>query len=197
MATTNAGPFVRAKLRARLEDIPGVASVSLDLDDVDSGIKVKLEDEADEAEVLERVRELLVAYGVRSHDHPMLHIGQSRIGRLGVDIGVAVEVTPVKGGVRVEVIGHAIRSVRVVPPTPTAIAQGLSDAWCQVLGRIPVEIVDVSLADRDTLRVVASDGDTERVGTGELAFGRTYALAQAVGKAIGVLDVESGAKMRN
>jgi hypothetical protein len=197
MATTNAGPFMRAKLRARLEDIPGVASVSLDLEDVDSGIKVKLEEDAIETEVLERVRELLVAYGVRSHDHPTLHIGQSRIGQLGVDIGVAVEITPVKGGVRVEVIGNAIRSFRIVPSTPSAIAQGLSDAWCQVLGKIPVEITRVSLGEADTLVVAASDGESEREGRGDLAFGRTYALAQAVGKAIGVLDAESGARMRN
>jgi hypothetical protein len=197
MATTNAGLFMRAKLRARLEDIPGVASVSLDLEDVDSGIRVKLSDDADEAEVLDRVRELLVAYGVRSHDHPSLQIGQSRIGRLGVNIGVAVDVTPVKGGVRIEVMGQAVRSSRVVPANPTAIAQGLSDAWCQVLGKIPVEITKVSLGDQDTLRVVASDGESERTGLGEMAFGRTYALAQAVGKAIGVLDAETGAQMRN
>lgn len=188
---------MRAKLRERLEDIPGVASVSLDLDDVESGIKVKLDDDANEGEVLERVRELLVAYGVRSHDHPTLQIGQSRFGRVGVDIGVAVEVTPVKGGARVEVIGPTVRSFRVVPPNPTAIAQGMSDAWCQVLGKIPVEITRVSRTGDESLRVVATDGSTERDGLGDLAYGWIYALAQAVGKAIGVLDAESGAKMRN
>jgi hypothetical protein len=187
---------MRYKLISRLEDIPGVASVALDLDDVESGIKVKLEEDADEGEVLEKVRELLVAYGVRSHDHPTLQIGQSRFGRLGVDIGVAVEVTPIKGGARVEVIGQAVRSFRVVPPTPDAIAQGLSDAWCQVLGRIPVEITRVSVTDGGSLKVVASDGESERVGLGDLSYGWTYGLASAVGKAIGVLDADTGAKMR-
>jgi hypothetical protein len=187
---------MRHKLISRLEDIPGVASVSLDLDDVESGIKVKLDEDADETEVLDRVRELLVAYGVRSHDHPTLQIGQARFGRLGVDIGVAVEVTPIKGGARVEVIGQSVRSFRVVAPTPTAIAQGLSDSWCQVLGRIPVEIVRVSRAPDGSLKVVANDGDTERVGSGDMSYGWTYGLASAVGKAIGVLDAESGAKMR-
>ena len=42
-----------------------------------------------------------------------------------------------------------------------------------------------------------TDGSTERDGIGDLAYGWIYALAQAVGKAIGVLDAESGAKMRN
>lgn len=196
MATTNAGAFMRAKLRSRLEDIPGVASVSLDLEDVESGIKVKLDDDADETEVLDRVRELLVAYGVRSQDHPTLQIGQSRFGQVGVDIGVAVEVTPIKGGARVEVIGRAVRSFRVVAPTPTAIAQGLSDAWCQVLGKIPLEITRVALGEDGSLRVTATDGETERVGQGDSEYGRTYALALAVGKAIGVLDADSGARMR-
>lgn len=197
MATTDAGVFMRAKLRARLEDIPGVASVSLDLEDIDSGIRVKLDDDADESEVLERVRELLVAYGVRSHDHPTLQVGQSRLGRVGVDFGVAVEVTPIKGGARVEVVGQTVRSFRVVAPTPTAVAQGLSDAWCQVLGKIPLEITKVTRAEDGSLRVTATDGDVERVGVGDPAYGRTYALAMAVGKAIGVLDAESGAKLRN
>jgi hypothetical protein len=173
-----------------------VASVALDLDDVESGIKVKLDDDANEAEVLERVRELLIAYGVRSHDHPTLQIGQSRFGRMGVDIGVAVEVSPVKGGARVEVIGQSIRSVRVVPSTPTAIAQGMSDAWCQVVGKIPVEITKVARTGDESLRVVATDGNNERDGTGDLTYGWIYALAQAVGKAIGLLDAETGAKMR-
>jgi hypothetical protein len=188
---------MREKLISRLEDIPGVASVSLDLDDVESGIRVKLHDDADEVEVLDRVRELLVAYGVRSHDHPTLQIGQSRFGRVGTDIGVAVEVTPIEGGgARVEVIGPAVRSFRVVAPAPTAIAQGISDAWCQVLGKIPLEITRVSMEGGD-LRVMASDGETERVGMADLGYGWTYALALAVGKAIGVLDAESGARMRN
>ncbi|MDP9143245.1 MAG: hypothetical protein M3N43_00840 [Actinomycetota bacterium] len=187
---------MREKLISRLEDIPGVASVSLDLDDVESGIRVKLDDEADEVEVLERVRELLVAYGVRSHDHPTLQIGQSRFGRVGTDIGVAVEVTPIKGGARVEVIGPAVRSFRVVAPTPAAIAQGISDAWCQVLGKIPLEITMVSMEGGD-LRVVATDGESERFGLSDLGYGWTYALALAVGKAIGVLDAESGGRMRN
>lgn len=195
MAAANAGHFMRHKLIARLEDIPGVASVALDLDDIESGIKVKLADNADEVEVLEKVRELLVAYGVRSHDHPTLQIGQSRFGRLGVDIGVAVEVTPIKGGARVEVVGESVRSFRVVPSTPDAIAQGLSDAWCQVLGRIPVEITSVT-QDDVSLQVKVTDGHRERIGVGDLAYGWTYALASAVGKAIGVLDVETGAKMR-
>jgi copper chaperone CopZ len=61
MATENEGNDMREKLVERLQDIPGVASVSLDIDEIDSGIKVKLDDDANEAEVLEAVRSLLAA----------------------------------------------------------------------------------------------------------------------------------------
>lgn len=177
-----------AKLVDRIQDIPGVAAVSLDLEDPDAGgINVRLEPDADEMEVLERVRGLLVAYGVRSQGYPTLRVGRARITgdrRLGVD----VRITPIKGGARVEVIGDTVRSFRVVPPDPTVIAQGLADAWCQVLGRAPVEISKVSVTDDKTLEVVALDAPIERTGEAELSDGWTQALTVAVGEAIGVVS---------
>jgi hypothetical protein len=104
--------------------------------------------------------------------------------RLGVD----VRITPIKGGARVEVVGNTVRSFRVVPPDPTVIAQGLADAWCQVLGRAPVEISRVSVTDDKTLEVVALDSPIERTGEAELSDGWTQALALAVGEAIGVIS---------
>jgi len=172
----------------RIQDIPGVAAVSLDLEDPEAGgINVRLEPDADEMEVLERVRGLLVAYGVRSQGYPTLRVGRTRITgdrRLGVD----VRITPIKGGARVEVVGNTVRSFRVVPPEPTVIAQGLADAWCQVLGRAPVEISRVSVTDDKTLEVVALDAPIERTGEAELTDGWTQALALAVGEAIGVIS---------
>ncbi|HLF43765.1 MAG TPA: hypothetical protein VJA46_09605 [Acidimicrobiia bacterium] len=172
----------------RIQDIPGVAAVSLDLEDPEAGgINVRLEPDADEMEVLERVRGLLVAYGVRSQGYPTLRVGRTRMTgdrRLGVD----VRITPIKGGARVEVVGNTVRSFRVVPPEPTVIAQGLADAWCQVLGRAPVEISRVSVTDDKTLEVVALDAPIERTGEAELTDGWTQALALAVGEAIGVIS---------
>jgi hypothetical protein len=176
------------KLVNRIQDIPGVAAVSLDLEDPEAGgINVRLEPDADEMEVLERVRGLLVAYGVRSQGYPTLRVGRTRMTgdrRLGVD----VRITPIKGGARVEVVGNTVRSFRVVPPDPTVIAQGLADAWCQVLGRAPVEISRVSVTDDKTLEVVALDSPIERTGEAELTDGWTQALALAVGEAIGVIS---------
>jgi hypothetical protein len=160
----------------------------LDLEDPEAGgINVRLEPDADEMEVLERVRGLLVAYGVRSQGYPTLRVGRTRMTgdrRLGVD----VRITPIKGGARVEVVGNTVRSFRVVPPEPTVIAQGLADAWCQVLGRAPVEISRVSVTDDKTLEVVALDAPIERTGEAELTDGWTQALALAVGEAIGVIS---------
>lgn len=181
---------MREKLVERLQDIPGVASVSLNLEDVESGIRVRLDEDADEAEVLERVRALLVAYGVRSPDQGSMEIG-NRLAQARAALGVDVRISPVKGGARVEVIGTAIRSFRLVPSTPMAIAQGLSDAWCQVLGRIPLEVGKVSLTDKGVLSVVVTDGKEERVGRSDIVDGWTMALSLAVGRAMGVVEADS------
>lgn len=186
MATHDEGYPVREKLVERLQDIPGVASVSLNLEDVESGIKVRLAEDADEAEVLEKVRALLVAYGVRSPEQPSMEIG-NRLAQARAALGVDVRITPVESGARVEVIGTAVRSFRLVSSTPMAIAQGLCDAWCQVLGRIPLEITRVGLSDQGILTVAATDGEQETVGEADIVDGWTMALPLAVGRAIGVV----------
>ncbi|MGC2240211.1 MAG: hypothetical protein WA726_05195 [Acidimicrobiia bacterium] len=176
------------KLLERLQDIPGVAAVSFDLDDVESGINVRLEPDANEVEVLERVKALLVAYGVRSHDDPDLRVGGSRLQPAG-PLGVEVRITPIKGGARVEVIGKAIRSFRVVMPDPMSVAQGLADAWCQVIGKPPFEITRAKVRDDGVIEVAAVDGDFERVGRADTSQGWELALGLAVGKAMGLIEL--------
>ena len=73
-----------------------------------------------------------------------------------------------------------------------AIAQGLSDAWCQVLGRIPLEVTRVGLSDKGMLSVVAGDGKKESVGRADIVDGWTMALSLAVGRAIGAVEPDSG-----
>jgi hypothetical protein len=192
VASKDAGDLMREKLVERLQDIPGVTSVSLNLEDFESGIKVKLDEDANEAEVLDAVRALLVAYGVRSLEDPTLEIG-NRLSQARAALGVDVRISEVKGGARVEVIGTAIRSFRLVPATPMAVAQGVSDAWCQVLGRIPPEITRVTLSDEGALIVMATDGSEERRGQADIVEGWTLALPLAVGRAIGVVEPASEA----
>jgi hypothetical protein len=165
-----------------------VASVEVNLDDEgNGGINVRLDPGADEADVMERVRALLVAYGVRPNSAPMMKLGR-RVATGSQDLGVEVRITPIKGGARVEVFGKSIRSFRIVPPTPTAIAQGVSDAWCQVVGKIPMEVVNVALDENDLLRVTLTNGTSEVVGRADLSKGWEPAVARAVGEALGLAN---------
>ncbi|MEA1903362.1 MAG: hypothetical protein U9N56_07535 [Actinomycetota bacterium] len=180
-------------LASRLQDIPGVASVAVDLTESGGGINVRLDPGADEIEVMERVRALLVAYGVRSPNPPKLRVGQP-VRRLDDEpLGVDIIITPLHNGARVEVITTNIRSFRVVSATPSAIAQGLSDAWCQVVGKIPMEIVSVSMGENGELTVIASNGKIDSSGSANVSDGWEEALARSVGKAIGILGQPSGA----
>lgn len=176
------------RLASRLQDIPGVESVVVDLESSESeGIHVRIEEDADDVEVLERVRALLVAYGVRSERSPILRVGRRRL-LVGEDsLGVEVKVTPVKGGARVEVFGRSVRSFRMVASDPTAIAQGLADSWCQILARAPVEISNVSLGDGGELTISSGDGSQRNVGKANVEKGWEEALALAVGRAIGAV----------
>ena len=183
---------VSSNLATRLQDIEGVASVVVDLDESGGGISVRLEPGANEAVVMEKLRNLLVTYGVRSGDRPRLKLGRhpqpSNAGS-PVELGVGVRITPLSaGGTRIEVVSPKVKSFRVVPATASAITQGLSDAWCQVLGRIPVEIVSVSIDDSGWLTVVASDGKQQTVGRADVSAGWSNALVGAVGMALGVVE---------
>ncbi|MFQ5523971.1 MAG: hypothetical protein ACE5F5_10380, partial [Acidimicrobiia bacterium] len=181
---------VSSNLATRLQDIEGVASVVVDLDQSGGGISVRLKPGANEAEVMERLRSLLVTYGVRSGDRPRLRLGRRpQPATVESDPGVQVRITPLSaGGTRIEVQSPKVKSFRIVPAMAAAITQGLSDAWCQVLGRIPVEIVSVSIDDSGMLTVVASDGKKQTVGHGHVSSGWTNALVSAVGMASGVVE---------
>ncbi len=182
-------------LALRLEDLPGVASVSVDLDDtVNGGINVRLEPGADEKEVMERVRALLVAYGVRPASSARVKVGRAAMSTSEGSPGVEVRVTPIKGGARIEVMGRKVRSFRIAPPNPSAIVQGVADAWCQVVGKIPVEIVGVSIGDRGELTVVASNGTSESVGRANVGEGWQKAITTAVGEALRLTGGTGGSR---
>lgn len=174
-------------LVARLQQIPGVASVAVDLTDTGGGINVRLEPDADEFAVMEKLRSVLVAYGIRSAD-PKVKLGRKGRVEPPGGLGVEVSITPLRTGARIEVASKSVKSFRVVPATPSAIAQGLADAWCQVVGKLPVEIVEVSVGDGGQLTVVASDGEKETIGTADVAAGWERALTQAVGEALGEIE---------
>lgn len=171
-----------SSLASRLEDIPGVASVVVDLDGFGRGIDVRLEPGADEAVVMERLRALLAAYGVRSERRPRREVGRST--RRVSDLGVDVSITPTDGGARIEVATGAVRSSRVVSSDPMAVAQSLADVWCQVIGRVPIEIVSVEVGEDGSLTVVGNDDGHELRGSRGPENGWVDALTGAVGDVI-------------
>ncbi|HEX6287238.1 MAG TPA: hypothetical protein VFZ80_07110 [Acidimicrobiia bacterium] len=172
-----------SSLASRLGDIPGVASVVVDLDGFGRGIDVRLEPGADEALVMERLRALLAAYGVRSERRPRREVG--RAARHVSDLGVDVTITPTDGGARIEVATGLVRSSRVVSADPMAVAQGLADVWCQVIGRVPIEIVSVEVGEDGSLAVVGNDGGEQVRSSRAAESGWIDALTGAIGDVIG------------
>jgi hypothetical protein len=180
---------MKSTLASRLGDIPGVASVVIDLEGFGRGIDVRLEPGADETVVMERLRALLAAYGVRG-DRAAAPGARSR--RTGRSHDVDVAISPTETGARIEVATRVVKSFRIVAAEPLSIVQGLADAWCQVVGRIPIEIVRVEVDDDDVLTVVGFDGEHEMSGTSSVATGWVEALTAAVGD---VLDDTGGAEI--
>lgn len=172
-----------SSLASRLGDIPGVASVVVDLEGFGRGIDVRLEPGADEMVVMERLRALLAAYGVRSDRRPRKQLG--RAARTVSDLGVDVSITPIDNGARIEIATAAVRSFRIVAADPVSVAQGLADAWCQVIGRVPVEISSVQVGEDGTLTVAGVDGEESVSGTRGTDGGWVDALTGAVGEVIG------------
>ncbi|MEX1038499.1 MAG: hypothetical protein WDZ96_06570 [Acidimicrobiia bacterium] len=171
-------------LITRIQDIEGVEAVAVDLASDAGGLNLRLSPDADEVRVLQEVHELLVAYGVRGLVRPRVTLGQKRGD---ADPGADVQITPTEIGARIQVAVGEVQSSRQVAATPVAIAQGLADAWCQVLGQIPREVVSVSLSDPGGLTVVVSDGSTEHRGVGDVGDGWSTALVRSVGVALGFL----------
>ncbi|MGB7860859.1 MAG: hypothetical protein WBM90_10210 [Acidimicrobiia bacterium] len=175
-----------SSLSSRLEDIPGVASVAVDLTETGGGINVRLEPGANETAVMERLRSVLVAYGVRPPSPPKPSVEtQSETNRK--TRGVEVAITPIATGARVEVSTSNVRSFRVVTATPAAIAQGVADAWCQVVGQIPVEITDAKVDDQGVLHIEAVDGERRSVASANVALGWERALIEVIGDALEAL----------
>ncbi len=170
-----------SSLASRLGDIPGVASVEIDLDGFGRGIDVRLEPDANEEEVMSQLRALLAAYGVKGERQPSLQLDTPAPRP---EVGVNVRITPIRGGARVEVESRKVKSFRVVAANPAAIAQGLADAWCQVVGRIPVEVVEVSVTPGGVLSITCVDGETETIGTADVGQGWERALRDAIAEAL-------------
>lgn len=181
---------MKTGLTGRIEEIPGVAAVTVDLTEEGGGINIRLDPGADEETVMERLHEILVAYGVRASRPPTVEEALPDPGDVPPELkslGVSVRLVPLEKGARVEVQKGDIRSHRLVAANPRSIAQGMADAWCRVAGKVPVDVIGASIADDGMIVIQVRDGEAERTGVASVSLGWERALVLAVGRALGLV----------
>ena len=180
-------PMTVTGLRQRLENLEGVASIHLELAETGlSGIRVTLIEGADEAHVLERIRSMLVTYGLRSP------------GRLEADTlksepeatkanRIETSITPEGDGMRVEVRGEGRSVVRLVDATPLAAAVAVAEGRAILEGKPHPQVLWIGLdiiGDWKILTVLVKSGsEVARVGSAVVISGWAEALDEAVAKA--------------
>lgn len=159
-------------LKSRLESVPGVESIELELgEDGLEGITVRLTDDADELAVLEGVRRLLVAYGTRSP-------------RVLATAGVAAPPTSSNSHYHDEPPRHEILDVDespseiVVPPTPVrVVSSGTASAALITPAGERVELSVTPAGEHSVAQVVFTKG--ERTVTRQVTSS-ARAIVQAV-----------------
>lgn len=171
-------------LRQRLEALEGVSSIQLELGDTGlSGIRVTLAEGADEAVVLERIRAMLVTYGLRAPE--TVASGPSRVF---AQDEVVTEIEEAGRMLRVEVKGDGETIVTLVEPTPLAAARAVAEARAQLTGGGQAEVLWIGLdqvGDWRILTVLAALGD-DKITAGSAVVGQGWveALDRAVAAAL-------------
>jgi hypothetical protein len=180
-------PMTVTGLRQRLENLEGVASIHLELAETGlSGIRVTLMEGADEAHVLEKIRSMLVTYGLRSPGRLEADTLKSVTEAAKTD-HIETSITPEGDGMRVEVRGEGRSVVRLVDATPLAAAVAVAEGRAILEGKSTPQVLWIGLdiiGDWKILTVlVKSDGETARVGSAVVISGWAEALDEAVAKA--------------
>jgi hypothetical protein len=180
-------PMTVTGLRQRLENLEGVASIHLELAETGlSGIRVTLMEGADEAHVLEKIRSMLVTYGLRSPGRLEADTLKSVTEAAKTD-HIETSISPEGDGMRVEVRGEGRSVVRLVDATPLAAAVAVAEGRAILEGKSTPQVLWIGLdiiGDWKILTVlVKSDGETARVGSAVVISGWAEALDEAVAKA--------------
>jgi hypothetical protein len=176
------GAMTITGLRQRLENLEGVAGIQLELAETGlSGIRVTLRDGADEGVVLERIRSMLITYGLRSPG-PVTATAQPepKADRIRTSI------TPEGDGMRVEVNADEKSVVRLVDASPLAAARAVAEARAILNGRPAPAILWIGLdavGEYKILTVLAKSEGEARVGAAVVGSGWAEALDEAVSKA--------------
>lgn len=169
-----------AGLRQRLENLEGVASIQLELADTGlSGIRVTLSEGADEAMVLERIRAMLVTYGLRAPDQ----MTGSRPEAEDPSDLVAV-LSPEGDRLRVEVRGQGETVSAIVDPSPLSAARAVAAARAQLRGQPAPEVMWIGLDQIgafSVLTILTAQPD-EKVSVGSVVVEGDW--AQALNRAL-------------
>lgn len=174
-------------LRQRLENLEGVASIHLELAETGlSGIRVTLIEGADEAHVLEKIRSMLVTYGLRSPGRLEAETPQANPDVPTKD-QIETHITPEGDGMRVEVRGEGRSVVRLVDATPLAAAVAVAEGRAILEGKPAPQVLWIGLdiiGDWKILTVLIKDeGEAARVGSAVVVSGWAEALDEAVARA--------------
>ena len=180
-------PVTVTGLRQRLENLDGVESIHLELAETGlSGIRVTLTDGADEGHVLERIRTMLVTYGLRSPGRlQSAPVQNESAGDLANQI--ETHITPEGEGMRVEIRGEGRSVVRLVEATPLAAAVAVAEGRALLQGRPAPQVLWIgldSIGEWKVLTVLLRDeGQPARVGSAVVGAGWAEALDLAVARA--------------
>jgi hypothetical protein len=167
-------------LRQRLENLEGVAGIQLELGETGlSGIRVTLVEGSDEGEVLERIRAMLITYGLRSPGPVTATTPEGKNDR------IRIAIDPDGDGMRVEVSAGGKSVVRLVDASPLAAARAVAEGRAIINARPAPEILWIGLdaiGDYKILTVLAKAGEKARVGSSLVDEGWAEALDEAVSK---------------
>lgn len=187
-------------IEERLRQVDGVAGIELELGEEGlKGIKVRMEPGGDEAVVLDEIRRILTAYGLRSRregigalspagiaEGPQVRLRPPR-GRPGDEDGEAVRVRRTGDGLQVELRRDGRTIIRRGDATPMGAASAMVAAVAadreidppRVLGVNRVEVGRVGV-----LVLVLEGPEGPVVGAAPLDAGTTNALWTAVDEAL-------------
>lgn len=169
-----------AGLRQRLENLEGVASIQLELADTGlSGIRVTLSEGADEAMVLERIRAMLVTYGLRAPEQMTGSRGDAE------DHSDLVAVLSQEGDrLRVEVRGQGETVSAIVDPSPLSAARAVAAARAQLRGEPAPEVIWIGLDQIGAFSVltILTAAPDEKVSVGSAVVEGDW--AQALNRAL-------------
>ncbi|GEM_PF-2088836 len=188
-------------IEERLRQVEGVAGIELELGEEGlKGIKVRMEADGDEATVLDEIRRILTAYGLRSRregigvrgtiggigEPPRLRM-RSPSGRPGGQVRAPVEVRRTADGLQVELRRDGRTIIRRGEATPLGAAEAMVAAEAADRGvEVPrvLGVRRVRLGEADVFVVALDGGGGPVVGAATCEEGVTVGLWAAVGDAL-------------